>query len=122
MKKVIAVIMAAVLCAGLCGCAKNAKEEVSPEDAIAPHVERFVKSKCRLNEDIYDETYDSLYIGDILKNPDGDYDVNGVYSTVDKDGEKRSYAFTMTARYYSDGTVRIDENSFAKANTDYLLN
>lgn len=118
MKKIISVILAALMCVGLCGCGK--KEEVSPADAIAPYVERFVKQECRFKEERHGEAFDGLYIGDIIKNEDGDYSVTGVFGTVDEDGEKRSYAFTITARYYADGQVYLHEDTYAEVNTKYL--
>ena len=99
---------------------RRKEETASPEDAIAPYIEEYVKLICRQKERIYDEKYDSLYIGDILKNSDGNYDVTGVFGTVNEDGETKDYAFFITATYYSDGSVKLREDTCSEINAKYL--
>lgn len=120
MKKIVALLMVMVLCVSLCGCGKKA-ETVSPEDAIAPEVERYVKLECHLKERLYGEIYRSMTISDIVnREGTGIYDVKGVYTTIDEDGVDRYYAFTLNATYYSDGNVIIDENSYADIDAKWL--
>lgn len=119
MKKIIAVLLTVLMCVGLFGCSRK-EETASPEDAIAPYIEEYVKLICRQKERIYGEKYDSLYIGDIMKNSDGNYDVTGVFGTVNEDGETKDYAFSITATYYSDGSVQLREDTYSEVNAKYL--
>lgn len=120
MKKIVALFLALAFCVGLCGC-REKKETVSPEDAIAPKVELFIKIESRMKERLYGEVYHSMTISDIVNGEDtGVYDVKGVYTTVNEDGEYKYYAFMLSATYYQDGNVVVHEESYSEIDADKL--
>lgn len=121
MKKIVALFLALAFCVGLCGC-REKKETVSPEDAIAPKVEQFIKSEIRFwKEQLYGEVYHSMTISDIVNGEEtGVYDVKGVYTTVNEDGEYKYYAFMLSATYYQDGNVVLHEKSYSEIDSDKL--
>ena len=118
MKRIPVIISAALLCAGLCGCAKTEESSSSggyyfsadngsvetKQDKIEKAVERYVKAMA----EIYG-SFDSMSIGAITENDSYEYKVTGKYWVVDSFGDRHSYKFSTSVTYI-DGEAKVSSD------------
>ena len=121
MRKTVLIISAAILCAGLCGCANNVETSSkssgyyfsadngtveTKQEKIEKAVEKYVKSHAEVNG-----KYDSISIGDITENSSKEYSASGKYWVLDSYGDKHCYKFSGTVTYLS-GEAKVKSTDF----------
>lgn len=119
MKRILAILSAAALCAGLCGCAKTEESSSSggyyfaadngsvetKQEKLEKAVEDYVSSWAA---PIYG-SYDGIRIGGITKNSEYEYSATGKYWVLDSFGDRHCYKFSTTVSYIS-GEAKVSSD------------